>query len=114
MFAFLGAELASRVAQAKAPRSAEWALGRGFTPLVLHTLFTLRPSMLVGLLREQPEDWFDQPWLRIIAGALETVQHRPTARYGADPARWAWGRVRPLRLPHPAASGRRPLRPLAM
>lgn len=102
VFEFLTAELASRVAHARAPRSAEWVVGRGFTPLVPHTLFTIRQSMLVRLLREQPDGWFDQPWPQVIGASLETVQDQLTARYGADPARWAWGRVRPLRFPHPA------------
>jgi penicillin G amidase len=58
--------------------------------------------MLVRLLREQPDGWFDQPWPQVIADSLETVQHQLTSPHGADPARWAWGRVRPLRFAHPA------------
>ena len=108
VFELLTAELASRVARAKAPHSADWALGQGFTPLVPHTLFTVRQSTLTRLLREQPGGWFSQPWPQVVASALETVQHQLTARYGPSPARWAWGQVRPLRFLHPAGE-RRPL-----
>ena len=108
VFELLAAELASRVAQAKAPRSAGWALGRGFTPLIPHTMFTVRQSTLVRLFHDQPDGWFGQPWPQVIAAALETVQHQLTTRYGPSPARWAWGEVRPLRFLHPAGA-RRPL-----
>lgn len=108
VFELLAAELASRVAHAKALHSADWALGRGFTPLIPHTMFTVQQSTLVRLLREQPDGWFSQPWPHVIAAALETVQHQLTTRYGPSPARWAWGDVRPLRFLHPAGA-RRPL-----
>jgi penicillin G amidase len=108
VFELLVAELASRVAHAKAPHSAQWALGRGFTPLMTQTLFTVHQSTLARLVHEQPDGWFAQPWPDIIAAALETVQRRLTARYGPSPDRWAWGEVRPLRFLH-AAGARRPL-----
>jgi penicillin amidase len=108
VFELQAAELASKVAYAKAPRSAAWALGRGFTPLMPHSGFRVRQSTLVRLLREQPDGWFAQPWPQVIAAALETVQQQLTTRYGPSPARWAWGEVRPLRFLHPAGA-RRPL-----
>lgn len=108
VFELLAAELASKVARAKAPRSAEWALGRGFTPLMPHSEFRVHQSTLARLLREQPDGWFGQPWPQVIAAALETVQDQLTTRYGPSPARWAWGEVRPLLFVHPAGT-RRPL-----
>ncbi len=108
VFEFLAAELASLAAQAKAPRSAQWALGQGFTPLLPQSIFRVHQSTLVRLLREQPDGWFAQPWPQVVATALETVQRQLSARYGASPDRWAWGEVRPLRFLHPAGA-RRPL-----
>jgi penicillin amidase len=104
VFEFLIAELASRVAHAKAPRSAAWALGRGFTPLMPHSVFRVRQSTLARLLREQPDGWFAPPWPHVVADALETVQRQLTERYRPSPARWAWGEVRPLRFLHPAGA----------
>ena len=86
------ADMARRVARAKAPRSFEWALGRGFTPLVPHTFFAVRRSgHLVRLLREQPGGWFERGWPREIADALTAA---------AKDAR-PWGEARPLTLMHP-------------
>jgi hypothetical protein len=53
-------------------RAPGWCLRRvGFTPLVLHTFFTIRQSTLARLRREQPGGWFDQPWPQVIAAARE-------------------------------------------
>ena len=106
VFELLTAELASRVARARAPHTADWALRHRITPLISHTIFTVQQSTLVRLLREQPDGWFGQPWPQVIAAALETVQHQLTTRYGPSPARWAWGEVRPLRFLHPAGAPR--------
>lgn len=106
VFELLIAELQTLVAQAKAPRSADWALGRGATMLMPHSGF--RPAQIGTLLREQPDGWFARPWTQVIAEALDTVQQRLVERYGADPHRWSWGDVRPLRYVHPLGV-RRPL-----
>lgn len=107
VFELLVAELATRIVTAKAPHSAQWALGRGFTPLAPDGLMALRRvGQLVRLLREQPSGWFSQSWAEVVAAALETVAQQLRDRYGDDEAAWAWGRVRPLRLVHQV--GRRP------
>lgn len=111
VFELLTAELAARAARAKAPSSSEWALGRGFTPLIPHATFTVRHSTLARVLHDQPDGWFSQPWPHVIADALATVQDQLTARYGPAPASWAWGQVRPLRFVHPAGE-QRPLGPV--
>jgi penicillin amidase len=73
-----------------------------------------RMGHLVRLLREQPEGWFcasdgrDASWSQEIAAALGAAYHTLSERYGADPARWAWGRIRPLTLRHPLGT-RKPL-----
>jgi hypothetical protein len=64
VFELLTAELAARVAR-QGPQQRRLGLGRGFTPLVPHTLFTVRQSTLVRLLREQPDGWFEQPWPQV-------------------------------------------------
>ncbi|HHC07196.1 MAG TPA: penicillin acylase family protein [Actinobacteria bacterium] len=102
-------ELARRVVAAKAPRSAEWALGRGFTPLAPETtIFSRRTGHLVRLVLERPAGWFDRSWEEEIADVLATVVRRLRADHGDDPARWRWGRVRPLTFRHPVGE-RKPL-----
>jgi len=85
---------------AKAPRSARWALGQGFTPLLPHSLImTRRMGHLVQLLRRRPAG-FVNSWERLVADALATSIARLRRRRGDDERRWAWGQVRPLRFKH--------------
>ena len=101
VFEFFVAEMVRRVVEAKAPRAAHWAVGEGFIALVPHSAFSVRRvGHLVRLLREQPEGWFEQPWPQEIADALRKVMRTLRERYGDDPERWAWGRIRPLTLRH--------------
>jgi penicillin amidase len=109
VFEFLLAEMCSRVARARAPRSADWALGRGFVALIpINSFVVRRVGHLVRLLREQPPGWFPQGWPEELRRALRAAADRLTSRCGPDPSRWAWGEVRPLTFRHPV-SQRRPL-----
>jgi penicillin amidase len=102
-------EMAQRVARAVAPQAGTWALGTGTSPLVRHTLMLAqRLGHLVRLLREQPEAWFPRPWPEEMSDALGAAYRALQERYGPDPARWAWGRIRPLILRHPLGA-RKPL-----
>jgi penicillin amidase len=108
-------EMAQRVARAAAPQAGTWALGKGTSPLVRHTLMiSQRLGHLVRLLRQQPEGWFSrldgpgEPWPQEIAAALNAAYRTLRERYGPDPTRWAWGQIRPLVLRHPLGA-RRPL-----
>jgi penicillin amidase len=107
VFELFLAEMMIRAAAAKAPRSAEWALGRGANPLTAHTYVGLRQAgHVAGLLRERPEGWFEQGWDAQVAGALEAVVERLERERGRDPARWQWGDLRPLTLRHPVGERR--------
>ena len=109
VFEFLVAEMSNRVARARAPRSAEWALGRGFVALIPINMFVARRvGHLVRLLREQPPGWFPAGWDEELRRALRAAADRLGSRCGPDPARWAWGEVRPLTFRHPV-SERKPL-----
>ncbi|MBS1195700.1 MAG: penicillin acylase family protein [Actinobacteria bacterium] len=109
LFEYLLAELCGRVARARAPRSAEWALGRGFVSLIpINSFIVRRVGHLVRLLREQPAGWFPEGWEEEVRRALRSAVERLSGRFGPDPAGWAWGRVRPLTFRHPV-SDRRPL-----
>jgi penicillin amidase len=102
VFEFFVAEMAHRVAAAKAPRSARWVLGQGFAQLLPSTTFSFRRvGHLVKLLRSRPEGWFDRPWEEEIADALGAVIRNLKSRWGEDPDGWQWGRARPLILRHP-------------
>jgi penicillin amidase len=101
------AEMARRVARAKAPRGHPWVLGRGFNPLFRHTGFGVRRlGHLVRLLREQPPGWFARPWPEEAADALGEVVRRLREQYGRELSRWGWGRARPLTLVHPLGERR--------
>ena len=101
VFQFFVAEMVRRIVEAKAPRAAQWALGKGFSPLVPHSMFSVRRvSHLVRLVREQPAGWFERSWHEEMADALTTVIRTLREQYGTDPTQWAWGRVRPLTLRH--------------
>jgi penicillin amidase len=109
VYEFFVAEMAQRIAQCKAPRTAAWALGKGFTPTNPETMFFLRRmGHLCRLVREQPPGWFEPSWEAELADALSTVVDRLRERHGDDPAGWAWGRIRTLTLQH-AVGGQAPL-----
>lgn len=99
-------EMVERVVRARAPGSAQWALGEGFHPMLPHTIFGVRRvGHLVGLIQDRPEGWFDRGWRAEMHEALEAAVRRLRDRAGSDPDRWAWGRLRTLTFEHPA--GRR-------
>ena len=80
-----------------------WALGKGFSILAPHNMFSTRwGGHLVRLVREQPREWFNRSWQEEIADTLATVIRTLTEQHGKDPNKWVWGRVRQLTLPNPA------------
>ena len=94
--------MARRIAEVRAPGAVEWALGKGFTPLMPATTFTGgRWSRVVRRLLEQPEGWFERGWQAEMLDALSRVVSELQAGRGPDTSGWAWGRVRPLTLQHP-------------
>lgn len=98
------AMIEGRVARAKAPTATEAALGRGHAPeaLLPFSLFGFRRTgHLVRLLRDRPEGWFED-WDDVIAETLEEAEGALRSKFGHDPKGWAWGKVRPLTLSHPA------------
>ena len=102
VYELLVAEMTQRLVKSKAPRAAEWALGKSFTPIAPFTMLTLRRlGHLVRLLREQPEGWFARSWPEEIADALAVVIRTLRGQFGSDPDKWAWGLIRPLTLRHP-------------
>ncbi len=102
VFEFFLAEMARRVAVAKAPGSTEWVLGKGFGQLLPYTSFSFRRvGHLVQLLNNSPQGWFGRPWGEEVAGALATVVRTLTDLKGGASADWAWGKVRPVELKHP-------------
>lgn len=108
VFALFVAELSSRVAEARAPRSWRWSLGDGFGPILPRTLFVARSvGHLVRLLRDRPSGWFGGPrsWTGVAADALASVVGRLEAEHGTDPDGWRWGSLRPLTLRHPLGGG---------
>jgi len=109
VFEVFVATLSRMVAEAKAPNSAAYALGRGFSPLIPFNSFIVRRvSHLVGLLRDRPDGWFTDGWDAAIREALRSAHALIVDRLGPDPADWGWGRVRRLRFRHPLGA-RKPL-----
>jgi penicillin amidase len=94
--------MARRIAHARAPGSAAWALGRGFADLVQASTFAAgRTSRVLRRLREQPPGWFQRGWPEEMLDALAEVVGRLRADHGPMPETWAWGKLRPLTLEHP-------------
>jgi len=109
VFEFFVAEMIRRVLETKAPHTAQWAMSVGTMRLVARPALSLRRlEYLSRLLGEQPAGWFTKGWPQEMADALCRTVCLLRERYGRDPKRWAWGRVRPLVLRH-AAGKRAPL-----
>jgi penicillin G amidase len=105
-------EMARRIARSRAPDAADWALGKGFTPLMPGTTFTGgRASRVVRRLIEQPAGWFERGWPAEMADALGAAVESLKQRRGPETANWGWGHVRPLTLEHPLGQVK-PLAPL--
>ncbi|MDQ2674756.1 MAG: penicillin acylase family protein, partial [Chloroflexota bacterium] len=97
------AELAVILARERAPRAWQAALGGGVGPALPRTsLGAVTVSRLVARLRGGPDA------SAAIVEALESAVRTLRAIAGDDPAGWAWGALRPLRLLHPIGV-RRPL-----
>ena len=93
VYELLVSELAAQLAAEAAPNAWRWSLGAGFGPTLPRTLLLARSlSQLVHRLRADAS---------LVAPVLAQVTARLESEYGTDPAAWAWGRLRPLRLLHP-------------
>lgn len=102
VFEFLLAALCRRLARAKAPRSADFVLGRGFTGIVPNGVMVVRRiSHLVEMLRQRPDGWFEGSWDDEIAAAAVEALDEIRQRCGDDPAGWSWGKLHGLVLEHP-------------
>jgi penicillin amidase len=102
LFELFSAEMTRRLVEAKAPRSSPWALGMGTTPISPRSGFLLRASgRLSRLLSAKPAGWFEKPWPEVVSEALSAAADTLAKRCGPDPADWAWGRARRLRIGHP-------------
>jgi penicillin amidase len=105
-------EMVRRVVTAKAPRSIQWALGKGYTQVAPYNSVMIRQiGRLVNLLIKQPDGWFADSWQAQMTASLSTVMGDLRRRFGAQPARWAWGSVRKLYM-RPLDGKRGPLDPV--
>src|SRR5262245_25871014 len=90
------ANLTVKAARAKAPRSWEWAVGRGPSGLNAYSFLGFRRiAHLVGLINSQPDGWFAEGWPKEMASSLEEA----CSTFFSDKLR-AWGTARPLTLQH--------------
>ena len=102
VYEFFVVNMVRRVVYAKAPNTAEWALGKGLSALHPESgIFTRRTGHLSRLLRTQPEGWFVQGWEPEIAAALAETIIQLVGLRGSDVSAWEWGAVRPLTFKHP-------------
>lgn len=101
------AEMAQRVARAKAPKAWEVVLGKSLVPILNFNFFLFRRAgHLVRLVRERPDGWFAHGWPAEIGAALDAAWATLERRFGSDPRRWGWGRVRPVVFRHPLGRSR--------
>jgi len=102
LFQLFFADLDRAIVSAKAPRSVEWILGKGFNPLVPHNMFAVRRGGFVAdLVTRQPADWFPGSWADQIALSMDRARRRLQAQ---QPDGRPWGTLRPLILRHPLGS----------
>jgi penicillin amidase len=100
------AEMIRRVAQTKAPRSADYAMGGRVSPLAAYNFFCYRRTgHLARLLRLQPKGWFSRSWPDEVADSLAAAVRLLRSRHGADSSSWGWGHIRPLTMHHPLGRG---------
>ena len=101
LYELMVAEMSHRITSAVAPRSMEWARGKGFSPLLpFGLIITRRLGHLSRLIRQRPEGFFaswEDQLEQSLAAAVATLRQR----CGPNSSDWAWGEVRPLLLPHP-------------
>ena len=101
LFELMLAEMCQRITSAVAPKSMAWARGKGFSPLLPYGLIiTRRLGHVSRLLRQRPSGYFSS-WEDQLEQSLTAAVSTLRDRGGPDSADWAWGQVRPLRLPHP-------------
>jgi len=99
IFEYFLVEMVRRVVTTKAPRSIQWALGKGYTQVAPYNSVMIRQiGRLVNLLTHQPGGWFADSWQAQMTAALAKVMDDLRKRCGDEPARWAWGGVRKLYL----------------
>jgi len=102
VYELVNAGLVTRLVHARAPRASAWVLGRGFHLLTPRSFFARKgQALLTRLLRERAEGWLDVPWREAVTACVREAVARLRGEAGGDPARWAWGEVRPLVLKHP-------------
>ena len=105
VFEIAFADLACRIARARAPKAWRAALGERLNEVLTHGTMPLRRvSHVSRLLRDQPAGFFDGGWPAEIREALGSAVKLLRERHGARVEGWAWGKVRPLRLRHPIAA----------
>jgi penicillin amidase len=101
IYSLFMAEMTQRVVRSRAPKSYDWALGRGQGLLVPNGFLGVRRlGHLTSLFLQQPDGWFERSWNAEIADALQAAIKELRAKYGPEPANWAWGRIRQLTLRH--------------
>lgn len=101
VYEFFVMEITRRVAQAKAPKSWEWVIGKGDGPI--HTLTLLagrRVGHLVNLLKTDLTSWVNVPLTQFVDESLAVAISELQRRHGNDAERWQWGNIRPLTLKH--------------
>ncbi|MGL6096190.1 MAG: penicillin acylase family protein [Fimbriiglobus sp.] len=102
VFELFLADMAVRVAKAKAPTA--WAAlvgGDGDTAVSQNLFSDRRVGHLVRLVRTTPAGWFPRPWPDELADAIGAAVRHLRTRFGPGPQWWHWGDVRPLVLEHP-------------
>jgi penicillin amidase len=80
LFSVFAAGLMVRVAQARAPKSYEWFLGKTAWLPGINMFYLKRMGPLVKVLREQPAGWFAKSWAEVIADSLEIAATRCQGR----------------------------------
>jgi penicillin amidase len=103
LFELLLHELIRRAIHAKAPKSADWVLGKPYSPLLIEVpMFAFRRvGWIVRLIQDKPAGWFEEGWDVEIASAFRSICTALAASRGPEPRGWKWGELRKLEFKHP-------------
>lgn len=100
VFELFAAGVNRRACQAKAPKSYEYAVGKGVMKLIPGTcLNARRASFVARLVREQPSGYFEA-WAPVLEASLAEAIRTLREQVGPQPPAWSWGKIRPLPLRH--------------
>ena len=100
VYCLFASSLNRRICEKKAPRSFQYAAGKGVMKLIPGTCWnSRRAGFVTRMIRDKPEGYVDS-WEQELEAALAEAIKTLSERFGRAEAAWGWGKIRPLTLRH--------------